>query len=318
MQFRSTKKKRTVSTNKQTDAKEATIHIPYETTNVDFQQELLAIVESSPNCIAISDKNGNILYQNPSKLQALGIYDEKQDPLTDAHLTHHLFTTEKISIALKDGIWRGETTYLQPDKTEVTISQTIVPHKSLQGEVEFLSFNSSNTSKKIELKKVNDSQVLYDSLTTLPNRHYLNKKLSETLTNSTPEKKFALLFIDLDNFKAVNDTYGNQIGDLVLEFVALNLKNHLHNAHFISRYSDDKFVVVVENIHSLEHLKLIIDKIAEAFLLPFHFESNHIHLSGSVSFSIYPDHGKDTESLLKKAIQVMRSIKNTKKGKFNK
>ncbi|MEI2467286.1 sensor domain-containing protein [Niallia taxi] len=280
------------------------------------QQQLLDIIEASPDFIATLDTAGNSLYYNPAARKMLGI---NQKEITDDKVTQKWITdkikTVGIPTAIEKGHWKGETTIFKEDGAKIPVSQMIVAHKSENGDVEFLSTIAHDITERKELEKVVYYQAHYDPLTNLPNRRFLHNKLSKLIENQT-QHKVAVLFMDLDNFKEINDNLGHEIGDKLLKMTADRLKSGVREVDFVCRYGGDEFILMLENIQSNIEVEERAERIIEAFQEPFQFDGFSWKISGSIGISIFPDDGADLAALIQKADNAMYQIKRTGKNNF--
>ncbi|MCM3033944.1 bifunctional diguanylate cyclase/phosphodiesterase [Niallia sp. MER 6] len=278
------------------------------------QQQLLDIIEASPDFIATLDKNGNSLYYNPAARRMLG--DNRGSGEANQSWLTDVIKLEGIPTAIEKGHWKGETTILQEDGEAIPVSQIIVAHKSEHGEVEFLSTIAHDITERKELEKVVYHQAHYDSLTNLPNRRLLHYKLSQLIENPADHARFAVLFMDLDNFKEINDNLGHEIGDQLLIMMAALLKNCVEETDFVCRYGGDEFIIMLENIRTEEEAKVKAGRILEALTEPFQLDGYSLNVTGSIGISMYPNDGSDFAALIKKADNAMYRIKRTGKNNF--
>ncbi|MCM3213055.1 sensor domain-containing diguanylate cyclase [Niallia taxi] len=281
------------------------------------QQQLLDIIEASPDFIATLDTAGNSLYYNPAARKMLGVNQEEStgDQVTQSWITDKIKTVG-IPTAIEKGHWKGETTILKEDGAKIPVSQMIVAHKSENGDVEFLSTIAHDITERKELEKVVYYQAHYDPLTNLPNRRFLINKLSKLIENQT-KHKVAVLFMDLDNFKEINDNLGHEIGDKLLKMTADRLKSGVNEADFVCRYGGDEFILMLENIQSNVEVEERAERIIETFQEPFQFDGISWKISGSIGISIFPDDGADLAALIQKADNAMYQIKRTGKNNFS-
>ena len=157
----------------------------------------------------------------------------------------------------------------------------------------------------------------YDRLTDLPNRAMFMDRFNEIFKQSRRyERKLALLFIDLDGFKSVNDTLGHDAGDELLIEVAKRLKGCVRDSDIVARLGGDEFTVIFSTITSLEDPKLGARKILENLSAPFSIKGHDTRISASIGVSVYPDHGEDIEMLLKKADNAMYLAKQGGKNNY--
>jgi diguanylate cyclase (GGDEF)-like protein/PAS domain S-box-containing protein len=157
----------------------------------------------------------------------------------------------------------------------------------------------------------------YDELTGLANRNMFNQQLSHALAQSERHgRPLAILFIDLDGFKNVNDALGHEAGDQVLKEVAERLRGSLRESDTIARFGGDEFVVLVQEFPQLVHLAAVAQKILAEVAKPFILDAQEFHITASIGISAYPEDGKDTATLLKNADTSMYRAKERGKNTF--
>ncbi len=121
----------------------------------------------------------------------------------------------------------------------------------------------------------------------------------------------AVLLVDLDRFKPINDSYGHAIGDEVLKSIATRLKDCVRSSDTVARIGGDEFVVVLDTLRSTDHADRVADSIAASLAKPFPVPGGQIVIGASVGLALYPVHGTDAQSLIKKADQAMYQAKIT-------
>lgn len=172
--------------------------------------------------------------------------------------------------------------------------------------------------RRNQLKKAAQSAVKlanHDSLTGLPNRAYLMQHLQLLIKRSVNENTmFAVLFLDLDHFKAVNDTMGHDSGDLLLKAVSERLQTHVQDRDFIARLSGDEFTVILDDIRDTKFVVAIAEKICHSLRRPFLFMRHEIFLTASIGISIFPNDGSDIKDLMKHADSAMFNAKASRDG----
>lgn len=158
------------------------------------------------------------------------------------------------------------------------------------------------------------SIALYDGLTGLPNRFLLSDRLDQAIFQADRNgSSFALLFIDLDRFKPVNDAFGHHVGDMLLIAVAIRMEDSIRKSDTIARTGGDEFVVVLNQINSTNEAEMVCSKIIEALSQPFHIENHELNISCSIGVGIYPNDGTEKNNLMKNADAAMYRAK--KKGR---
>ena len=150
----------------------------------------------------------------------------------------------------------------------------------------------------------------HDALTNLPNRLLLLDRIKQSLTSAERNNSLlAVAFIDLDNFQNINNSLGHEIGDQVLQTVAHRLAGCVRESDTIARIGGDEFVVSVPDIQSNADLFQIAKKMLDAIALPIEVGGRELHLTASIGIALYPEHGKDAETLMRKADMAMHSAK---------
>lgn len=161
-------------------------------------------------------------------------------------------------------------------------------------------------SERKKLENQLKYQAYHDSLTGLYKRNFFMSFLFKTLANAQQKKTIvAIMFLDIDYFKQINDNYGHDIGDLLLQEFSQRLKNALRESDCLARWGGDEFIALLPDITSSDDLIIIIERIIESMNNPFICNENILTSSTSIGVSIYPIHDQDINSLLKKADQAL-------------
>ena len=157
--------------------------------------------------------------------------------------------------------------------------------------------------------------AMHDNLTGLKNRkaliHHLEKRLQAAPVS---QERLAVLFIDLDGFKQINDRYGHPAGDLVLRTAALRLKACARNSDLVARLGGDEFVIVCNDLRKSDDVQLLIARIQEAMRKPIELDHHPLHVGASTGLALYPDNGQTPESLLAAADEAMYRNKAQRKA----
>lgn len=154
------------------------------------------------------------------------------------------------------------------------------------------------------------NHAMRDILTGLPNRALLQDRLREaTMRAKRNGTRAALLFIDLDKFKFINDTYGHDAGDEVLVVVAQRLLRTVRDVDFVTRQGGDEFIVVLEDMEAPEEATAIAERLREESVRPIDFRGDELGVGASIGVAVYPDDGQDMHALMKVADRVMCQAK---------
>ncbi|MBL6987912.1 MAG: EAL domain-containing protein [Methylobacter sp.] len=157
----------------------------------------------------------------------------------------------------------------------------------------------------------------HDPLTKLPNRLLLKDRIDHSLQNALREgSQAAVLFLDLDRFKGINDTYGHAVGDGLLREAAKRIKNLVRKEDTVSRYAGDEFVVFMENIPDAKNPAKLAQKLIDTFNAPVYIKGYRLKISISVGISLFPQDGKDTDTLIKNADAAMYRAKKEGRNNF--
>jgi cyclic di-GMP phosphodiesterase Gmr len=157
-------------------------------------------------------------------------------------------------------------------------------------------------------------RAYFDDLTGLPNRTLIQEHVEQLLTNPDSSSRFALAFLDIDNFKHINDYYTHAIGDALLVKVAQRIATNVRPSDILSRISGDEFLLVVHPLACDEDLAALIDSLLQQLKEPFLIEGFEIFTSASIGLSVYPEHGRNYEMLRRAADTAMYRIKEGAKG----
>lgn len=182
--------------------------------------------------------------------------------------------------------WRENYVYKLPNGEIVAIYDDVTKAKQAEEKMHYLAH--------------------YDALTDLPNRTLFADRLRQSLTTAKRDKAHsALMFLDLDKFKPVNDELGHDVGDLLLKEVAIRLHNCVRESDTVSRIGGDEFVILLPVIEAEQDAMLVAEKILYALNLPFELAGNSISISASIGVAVYPEHGNDEKMLTKHADTAM-------------
>src|SRR4051812_14115923 len=249
-----------------------------------------ALNESS--IVAITDNKGIIQFVNGKFCELSGYSREEllgQDHRIVKSNQHSKTFFKEMWRTIGNGkVWRGEVKNKKKDGSYYWVDTTIVPYLNERGiPYQYISIRNDITQRK-QIEEIIQEMAFYDPLTKLPNRNFLNKYLEELLTaNDNEEEHIAMLFLDLDRFKTINDTLGHNIGDSLLRQIGDRLKDSLRKNDFISRQGGDEFVIVLADIRDEEEVTIVAKKIIQLLSLPFNINDEKIYTSTSIGISLH-------------------------------
>ena len=196
------------------------------------------------------------------------------------------------------------------------IQDSISPIKNNKGAVvgTIMVFQDVTETRKISQKMSYLAQ--HDMLTDLPNRTLLMDRISHSVERTKRSQfQFGIAFMDLDNFKTINDSQGHEAGDQLLQIVAQRLKKHVRGEDTISRIGGDEFVFVFEGISSSKDISTICNKIIEDVRKPVTVHNKSLNVTCSIGVALCPSDGEDTETLMRRADAAMYRAKHTGRGR---
>lgn len=271
-----------------------------------------AIVVTDMEGIIIDWNSGSEALYGYSKDEAIG------QPVSILHVPKDVdhVTAEVISAVEKDGTWSGEVRMLHKNGQIGWIESMVVPlFDENNNMVGALGINR-DISERMRDKEKLAYLAHYDQLTALPNRYLFLDRLDQMIKHAKrSDGNFALLYIDLDNYKSINDLLGHATGDLVLIKTGQTLKQSLRESDTIARLGGDEFVVLLDNIQNTEEVSTVAEYLVNELHQPCEIDGHAIQLSGSIGIAIYPTNGETADTLLSFADKAMYRAKN--KGKDN-
>ncbi|MBE0499137.1 MAG: diguanylate cyclase [Campylobacterales bacterium] len=214
------------------------------------------------------------------------------------------------------GYWQGEIKNRKKNGEMFIAWQSINAIKNRRGEVEnYISIFSDVTAQRSDDKKY-AHLATHDALTGLSNRLILNDRIEHAIFHAErTQKRVAVLFCDLDNFKPINDTYGHDVGDKVLQHCADYFRSTLRSEDTICRYGGDEFVIILEEVDSFTTMKALAEKIMQITYSPALINGHVIPVEMSMGVSVYPTDAAG-EDLIKKADEAMYKAKRAGKNKM--
>ena len=232
-------------------------------------------------------------------------------------------TRQRIAPQMELAIESGRTVILPPDCVlvrrngeELHIEDSAAPIYDLRGEFAGMVVVFHDVSEARAIAQKMSHLAEHDVLTSLPNRALLNDRLEHGITLARRHgRQMAVLFIDLDHFKHINDSLGHLIGDQILKAVAQRIGPCIRNSDTVSRQGGDEFIVLLSEVNRAEDAGSIAEKIRMALMQPYTIDGHLLHLTASIGVSVYPNDGQDAKALIEYADTAMYHAKE--KGRNN-
>jgi diguanylate cyclase (GGDEF)-like protein/PAS domain S-box-containing protein len=285
------------------------------------EKQLFDILENVTAYIYMKDTRGRYLFANRRLCERFAAPTEEVVGYDDSKF----YDADTAANMRKDDLrvlQQGETLQVEETITNMLtgvmqVFMTVkIPLRHGDGSIYALCGISTDISERKDFE--NDIQHIaqHDALTHLPNRALFNDRLKQAIAAAHRNKgRIALMFIDLDKFKPVNDTYGHGVGDLLLKEVALRIQDCLRESDTAARIGGDEFVILLPAIETQQAAGKVGEKILHVLNQPFALAGHTLNISGSIGVAVYPEHGKDEKLLVKSADIAMYHAK--KNGRNN-
>jgi diguanylate cyclase (GGDEF)-like protein/PAS domain S-box-containing protein len=296
--------------------------------NALFEEKERAEVtlNSIGDAVMSTDEWCNVTYLNvvAEKLTGWRREEAAGRPLTDVLHIVDSTTREIVPNPMALAIRENRTVGLTPncllirrDGIEAAIEDSAAPIHDRRGQVTgaVMVFHDVSSARALSLRMAYLAQ--HDSLTDLPNRILLNDRLAQAMASANRRHhKLAVLFLDLDHFKHINDSLGHAIGDHLLQAIAKRLLACVRSSDTISRQGGDEFVILLSDVMHAQDAGISADKILLALNEPHHIDSHEIHISGSIGIVTYPDDAADSQTLMKNADFAMYQAKDSGRDNY--
>ena len=276
--------------------------------------------------VLTSGAQGEVTYMNvvAEKLTGWSLEDASGKPLEDVFRIIEGKTGKELGNPILKAVLENRTIGLgndcilvRKDGVELAIEDSTSPIHNRDGSVSggVIVFHDITEAKALSLKT--SHQSLHDFLTDLPNRSLLSERAAQVMEMANRhQKQFAILFLDLDHFKHINDSLGHQIGDLLLVAVAKRLVSCVRQTDTVCRQGGDEFVILLSEIRRLEDASNISEKLLCAFGAPFIIENQELHITLSIGISLYPDDAGEVETVIQNADTAMYQAKTNGRNNY--
>lgn len=279
------------------------------------------LIQTLPN-VAIQGwcRDGRVVYWNSASERLYGFKagEVLGQPLRDLTVPEPLRAS--FSAAFDEWVKRGipmpsgEQMLQRKDKRPVPVYSSYVALKENTERPEFFRVDVDLTEQKAAQSEL-ERLATYDPLTQLPNRNLFYAQLHRCLSEAARSRgRLALLFIDLDNFKVVNDSFGHDYGDRLLQQVATRMTEGLREGDILARFGGDEFVLVMTRFAGNEEVAAVAERILGLLVDPFRLQGQEVFVGASIGVSLFPDDGGDADTLLKQADAAMYRAKESRRG----
>ncbi|OAH59697.1 PAS domain S-box protein [Domibacillus aminovorans] len=279
------------------------------------EEKYRLITENSSDLISTIDEEGNLLYISPSHTVLLGhdlvemessplfqwVHEEDRQSVIDS--IQDMITKGKGSSQLEFRILAKSGNYID---VEAKVNSIFDPF----GIVKNLVLVMRDITERKKTEQTIYHLAYHDTLTELPNRRlFMDCLRKEVNQANSVRSQLAVMFVDVDRFKHINDSYGHEIGDLILIETAKQIKECLHSTDLVARIGGDEFTILLTNVSDTERVETIAQRIKDSFQVPIESGGKVYNLSCSIGISLFPSDGKDVDELLKRADMALYAVK---------
>ena len=283
--------------------------------------KLSSALTHAADAVMVTNRQGIIEYVNPAFEAITGyrreeIIGKTPDLLRSEEHDEALFR-EMWETINRGEMFRCELINKRKDGSTFHEEKTITPLKDAHGNITHFIATGVDISERIRAQEKLEYIAHHDSVTGLPNRVLLLDRVQQALVRAAREnEQVAVLFLDLDGFKAINDTVGHHFGDRFLGEVAARLQSKIREQDTVARLGGDEFAIVLEGVTSMTDVSNVSRKIISSLAKPFLLDGREMYVTGSIGVSRFPADGEDVNTLLRKADSAMYRAKQVGKNTY--
>ena len=279
------------------------------------------VLETATEAVMVTDVDKKIIKVNKAFTEITGYQRDEVLGKTPAVLTsgHHdgAFYVEMFKTLELTGKWESEIWNRKKNGSIYPQWLSVSAMYDEQGDLNGYVALFSDITKRKEYEEKIEYQANYDALTGLANRHLLKDRFASAIYRSDRNNSLvSLLFIDLDRFKQVNDSFGHTFGDRLLKQVGKRISGHVRQSDTVARLGGDEFAVIFPDLPDTHHMEDTIRTILDTLAQPYHIDNSDVYLSASIGITVYPEDGNTIEELLRNADSAMYKAKNSGRNTF--
>lgn len=296
-------------------------HPVIESNTLDQLQLAASVFMHSPQGVMITDAEHRIRKVNPAFTRITGWAEDdvigRHERFLSAGREDGQLRSLMQGALDTDDIWVGELWSRRRDGEVYPENRTVVAVRDAGGRLlHYVSMFSDISAEKFAAERIH-RLAHYDAITDLPNRVLLQDRLLNAINRSARmQTRLALLFLDLDGFKFINDSYGHAAGDEVLRLVGDRLLSRLRKGDVVARIGGDEFAVVLNDISNESDVQVACDQLRQVVTEPYDIDNRHHRVTTSIGVAMYPEDGTDVQELLKHADAAMYQAKETGKDRY--
>jgi diguanylate cyclase (GGDEF)-like protein/PAS domain S-box-containing protein len=290
--------------------------ITAEVEAVEEAQHLSEILDAATDLVLMLSPDGEVRYANPAAVDALGRRPHDVRDLLEEE-SGLLFEHEVLPALESRAQWRGEMTVVKGDSTKMHVSQLFLAHGGPDHRVDRLSMIARDITESKELEIRLEHLAFHDPLTGLPNRALVLDRLAQALDRSGRSQGLvAVMFLDLDYFKSVNDEHGHEAGDELLRVTADRLNAAVRPGDTVSRLGGDEFVIICEAVTEARESLRIAERVRATVDRPFTIRGRSVHTSASIGVALAKDATVTPGDLLTQADTAAYQAKDRGRNRY--
>ncbi|WP_226529236.1 GGDEF and EAL domain-containing protein [Metabacillus niabensis] len=287
------------------------------TEQMEREERYRGLVEMSPDIIAVI-RDWKFVFINKAGSELFGTSDIIGRHVLEFVSTENVRSIKDIVQEMDDNDKDIEKNYFECQlllsNGDVIDAEVSLMKILYEGRIAKLVVGRDITERK-KAQQLIHNMAYYDSVTNLPNRNMFKEHVNNSLTTNGENQELAVLFLDLDRFKVINDTKGHSTGDLLLKDVADRIRNTVKSDGLVSRQGGDEFLILLEGMKK-DKIEKIAQQIIDDFSRPFFVHGEEVFVTASIGISLYPYDGKDQETLIKNADTAMYLAKERGKNNY--
>lgn len=277
--------------------------------------KLSQAVSQSPVAIFITDLAGTIEYVNDAFIRTTGLLRDEaigaQPGLFRSSKNAGNLLAEIEDAMLQGGSWEGELINQRKDKSPYWVQSGISPVRGDEGQItHFLHIEEDISLRKAQANRIKH-QANYDSLTELPNRFLAMDRMSQAINVAIRHQQpVVVMFVDLDNFKQINDSLGHDVGDQLITLAASRIRETVRQTDTVARYNGDEFLIILTDLASADDASRVAEKVLSMLASPYRIDGRELSLTASIGIALFPEDGQDPYELLRHADAAMFGAKD--------
>ena len=284
-------------------------------------RQLARLVEDTNDAIAIFDNKSEISFVNPAFMSITNHSFEYYQGMSLTELLDHLNIDRQKQREVSAGInhvkqldWSTDITISTRDQGPIHMTLRIEEFETNDQAYEGFFVVLSDITRRKQLEFELETLAYIDKLTKLPNRRFFMDRLAEEVPDA--DDGLAIFFLDLDNFKIINDSLGHEVGDFVLSEAAWRIQDALRSDDIVCRLGGDEFTVIIKGVEEKEEIARIADALIKEFELPIYCNDRELRVSTSIGIVQYPNDGNNPKELIKNADTAMYAAKRSGKNAY--